>query len=338
MPAKRRRTLQRECAFLAPVLEHLQGRWRTDCLGRLTVSKHTVHFDDSTIGMCTLRFREDGFVLLGKWSARHVLSSSELSWSCTGCNTITWTKELTLAALDAQLLRHVLLFAGRISAGNLAMACSCAFGAGLMPRPTIVTEVFDVEAAASYFHGARVPSARIEEAGLAALTCSDRYFDHGPTMGFEPLRVRSCAAVGRYLISEGLHSWAFRVHGISYVRFGVLRIPEEHERRHGCIGGPESTPWLLPYVEYPNDRCEKDLSLVLDMDERDLRLFGLFGDRRKPRFIHSIANLPCGSYKLVVEFVSHAFIALGHVSWGGSVKLLGKDPPPVLLRSPRVYP
>jgi hypothetical protein len=328
MSAKRPRTLRREQAFPVSVLEHLQGRWRTDCLGRLTVSKHTARFDDSTIGMCILRFREDGFVLLGKWSARPVLSSSELSWSCSGCATITWTKELTFAALDPELLRHVLLFAGRTSATNLAMACSCAFRAGLMPRPTIVAEVFDADATAAYFHGAWVPSARIEDAGLSALTSSDRYSDHGPRMGFGPLRVRSFAAVGRYLISEGLRSWAFRVRGISHVRFGVLRIPEEHERRHGCIGGPESTPWLLPYVEYPNDRCEKDLSLVLDMHERDLRLFGLFGDRRKPRFFHSIANLPCGSYKLVVEFVPHAFVALGQVSCGGSVKLLGEDPPP----------
>ena len=88
----------------------------------------------------------------------------------------------------------------------------------------------------------------------------------------------------------------------------------------------------------PNGRCEKDFSLVLDMDERDLRLFGLFGDCRKPRFFHSVANLSCGSYKLVVELVSHAFIALGQVSCAGSVKLLGTDPPPVFLRGPRVYP
>ena len=352
MPAKRRRTLQRECAFLAPVLEHLQGRWRTDCLGRLTVSKHTVHFDDSTIGMCILRFREDGFVLLGKWSARLVLSSSDLSWSCTACNTIiTWTKELTLAALDAQLLRRVLLFAGRTSAGNLAMACSSAFGAGLMPLPIIVTEFFDAHASASYFDRAWVFSARIEEAGLTASTWGDQYLNEAsPTTllwmlayaltarGIVPRRVSRFRAVGRYLISWGLHSWSFRVHGISHVRFGVLRIPEEHEQQPACIDGPESTAWLLPYVEYPNDRCEKDLSLVLDMDERDLRLFGLFGDCRKPRFFHSVANLPCGSYKLVVEFVPYAFIALGQLALRGSVKLLGKDSSPVLLRGPRVYP
>ena len=163
MLAKRRRTLPREQAFPAPVLEHLQGRWRTDCLGRLTV--HTVQFDDSSIGMCSLRFREDGFVLLGKWSAPHVLSSSELSWSCAGCTTITWTKELTVVALDAQLLRHVLLFAGRTSATNLAMACSVAFHAGLMPRPTIVTEIFDADAVAAYFDDSVVPHAWIEGAG-----------------------------------------------------------------------------------------------------------------------------------------------------------------------------
>ena len=166
MPAKRRRTLPREQAFPAPVLEHLQGRWRTACLGRLTVSKHTVQFDDSTIAKCMLRFRDDGFVLLGGWSARHVLSSSELLWSCTGCNAITWTKELTLAALDAQSLGHILRFAGRTSATKLAMACSYAFGAGLMPRPTIVADFFDADAAAPYFDKVGVPSARISSARI----------------------------------------------------------------------------------------------------------------------------------------------------------------------------
>jgi hypothetical protein len=121
------------------------------------------------------------------------------------------------------------------------------------------------------------------------------------------------------------------VHGISHVRFGVLRIPEEHDQQHGCIDGPDSTAWLLPHVKYPdaNDHSEKDLSLVLDMQERDLRVFGSIGDRRKPFLLHSIANLPCGSYKLVVEFVPRAFVAFCQLSWYGSVKLLGKDPPTI---------
>ena len=116
--------------------------------------------------------------------------------------------------------------------------------------------------------------------------------------------------------------------GISHVRFGVLRIPEEHEQQHGCIDGPESTALLLPYVRYPNNRREHYLSLFLDMDERDLRLYALIGDCRKPLQFHSTANLPCGSYKLVVEFVPHAIIYLDRVSWLGSV-MLGKDPPPI---------
>ena len=306
------------------------------------MSKHTVLFDDSTIGICILRFREDGFVLLGKWFARHVLSSSELSWSCTGCATITWTKELTFAALDPELLRHVLLFAGRTSAGNLAMACTCAFGAGLMPRPTSVPDFFDADASAAYFDAAWGPLGRIEEGGLTASTCSDQYLNEASpqtilwmmrhaksAQDFVPRGVSRCRAVGRCLISKGLHCWSFRVHGISHLRFGVLRMPEEHEQQPAFIDGPESTAWLLPYVQYPDDRCEKDLSLVLDMDERDLRLFGLFGDCRKPRFFHSVANLPCGSYKLVVEFVPCVFSASpGQLACSGYVKLLGKDPSP----------
>ena len=343
MSAKRRKTLLREQAFPSPVLEHLQGRWRTDCLGRLTVSKHTVQFDDSTIGMCILRCGEDGFLLLGRWSARHVLSSSVLSWSCTACDTIiTWTKELTLAALDAQLLGHVLLFAGRTSATNLAMACCCTFGAGLMPRLTIVAEVFDADAAGAYFDEAGVPSARIEEAGLTALTCADQYYNEPVLImdprrlvyrrrsrGYGPLHARLCRAVGHYLISGGLHGWAFRLRGISHVRFGVLRMPEKHEQQHACIDGSESTARLLPVIKYPHDRMENDLILVLDMDERDLRLFALIGDLRKPLLIHSIANLPCGSYKLVADFAPHSLIAAGLVCWQGSLKLLRKDPPPI---------
>ena len=291
------------------------------------MSKHTVHFDDSTIGMCILRFREDGFVLLGKWSAPHVLSSSELSWSCTACNTIiTWTKEVTLAALDVQLLRHVLLFAGRAAATNLAMACSCAFGAGLMPRPTIVTDFFDAGASAAYFDEAGVPSAIIDEAGLTALTLPKpvlrRAYTRNVHLGL--LHSRRCRAVGRHLISEGLRSWAFRVYGIFHGRFGVLRTPEEHEQQHGCIDGPDSTAWMLPFftLSYCWPLFSQMLRLVLDMDERDLRVFSFFDYQRTPAFSRSIANLPCGSYKLVVELVSINYEF-------GYVKLLGKDQIPI---------
>ena len=332
MLAKRQRTLSREQAFPAPDLEHLQGRWRTDCLGRLTVSKHTVQFDDSTIGMCILRFREGGFVLLGKWSAPHVLCSSELSWSCAGCNIITWTKELTLFSLDPQMLGHVLRFAGRTASTNLAMACSCAFGAGLMPRPTIVAEVFDADPSAAYFDDAWVFSARIVEAGLMALTCSepvlrrayvfDRFqFWESATnrrkKRLGPLHCRRCRAVGCHLISEGLHSWAFRVHGMSHVRFGVVRID----------AADDATVLFLPYVKYRTD-SENYLSLVLDMDELDLRLFRLFCDCPKPLLLHSIANLPPGSLKLVVEFIPSVWGG-AQVFWQGSVQLLGKDHPPI---------
>ena len=55
----------------------------------------------------------------------------------------------------------------------------------------------------------------------------------------------------------------------------------------------------------------------MDMDERDLRLFALSGDRRKPFLFQSIANLPCGSYKLLVDCFPHALIARGQVSWQG---------------------
>jgi hypothetical protein len=265
-----------------------------------------------------LRFRDDGFVLLGGWSARHVLSSSELLWSCTGCNAITWTKELTLAALDAQLLGHILRFAGRTSSTNLAMACSCAFGAGLMPRPTIVTDVFDADAVAAYFDDSVVPHAWIEGAGLTAWTCPKpvlrRAYIRNLHLG--PLLSKRCRAVGRHFISDGLHSWAFHVSGISHVRFGVLRIPEQHEQQHGCIDGPDLT-WLLPFVELSSS-FQKDFRLILDLDERDLRVFSFFGDRRTPVFLHSIANLPCGSYKLVVELAAIRFEI-------GYVMLLGNE-------------
>ena len=315
--------------------------------------KHTVHFDDATIGKCMLRFSEDGFLFLGKWSASHVLSSSELFWSCTGCGIITWTKELTLIALNGQVLGHVLRFAGRTAATNLAMACSCAFRAGFMPRPIIVTEVFDDDTAAASadVHEALVARARIKEAGLTALSCHQPNYEEL----FEPeiswnsipqertsglrrrfrrfdafcqlLRLRRSLAVGHHLISEGLHSWAFRLHAISQVRFGVLRIPEEHEHQHACMYGLESTAVLLPYIDcehpYSNRSSEKYFNLALDMDQRDLRVFGLFADGRKPLLLHSIANLPCGSYKLVVEFVPIRFSA-------GSVKLLRqKDHPSI---------
>ena len=250
--------------------------------------------------------------------------------SCLECNVIiTSSNDSTLAALllDTYYLGYVLLFAGRTSATNLAMACSCAFGAALMPRRTIVTEVFDADASASHFDGARVPSARIEESGLGVLTCSDRYrivpipitdlwiLQHGRTVRPHPLRARGCRAVGHYLISGGLQSWHFHLHGISHVRFGVLRIPPGYQQQHGCVDGQESTAWLLPYVVYPNDRCDKKATLVLDMDGRHLRLFGFLGDCRKSLFSHSVANIPCGSYKLVVEFIPFAFIAFG--SWSG---------------------
>jgi hypothetical protein len=230
---------------------------------------------------------------------------------------------LTLIAVDAELLRLVLRFAGRTSATNLAMACSSVFGSGLMPRPTIVNDVFAADALAAYFDDAVVPYARIEEAGLTALTrrkpeLSRRQWVHHC---FGPLCLRGCRAVGHHLISEGLHSWAFRVEGLSHVRFGVLRIPEEYEQHRGFIDCSDSAEWLSFVELFHHMDWKLILTLTLDMDERDLRLFSsFFGEGRKPFLSRSIANLPCGPYKLVVELVPRRFEQ-------GYLKLLGKDPP-----------
>jgi hypothetical protein len=74
-------------------LGHLQGRWKAEAFGLLTVSESNVEYDDKMIGVPKLFRTHDGTLALGEWRAvMEAPPIKRLCWRLSGEQDILWSR------------------------------------------------------------------------------------------------------------------------------------------------------------------------------------------------------------------------------------------------------